>query len=101
MVTYAWDLDGRRVGVSDTSAAIASVAAPGGITAQYATTLSYDQLNRPLGVSWTPAATQTAPAASTVTFNHAYDATNRRVGQAANDNSYWSYPTTELRCQCI
>jgi RHS repeat-associated protein len=94
VVTYAWDLDGRPVGVSDTSASMTAVAAPGGTTAQYATATSYDQLNRPIGVTWTPAPTQTTPTASTVTFNHTYDATSRRIGQTANDNSYWSYPTS-------
>jgi RHS repeat-associated protein len=94
VVTYAWDLDGRPVGVSDTSASMTAVAAPGGTTAQYATATSYDQLNRPIGVTWTPAPTRTTPTASTVTFNHTYDATSRRIGQTANDNSYWSYPTS-------
>jgi RHS repeat-associated protein len=37
---------------------------------------------------------QTPPAASSATFNFAYDATNRRIGQTATDNSWWSYPTT-------
>ena len=29
----------------------------------------------------------------TVTFNHAYDQTNRRISQTATDNSWWPYPT--------
>jgi RHS repeat-associated protein len=46
-------------------------------------------------LGWTPAATQTTPSSSSgVTFAHAYDANNRRIGQTASDNSWWSYPTT-------
>jgi hypothetical protein len=38
---------------------------------------------------------QTTPSSSSgVTFAHAYDANNRRIGQTATDNSWWSYPTT-------
>ena len=54
---------------------------------------SYDALNRPIQVNWTPAPTQTLPgAASSVTFTHAYDATDRRIGQATNDDSFWNVP---------
>jgi hypothetical protein len=29
-----------------------------------------------------------------VTFTHGYDANNRRITQAANDNSWWDYPSS-------
>jgi len=37
---------------------------------------------------------QTAPTQAGVTFTHSYDANNRRVGQAASDNSWLLYPAT-------
>jgi RHS repeat-associated protein len=58
-----------------------------------ALTSTYDSLNNLTGSVWGPAAAQTAPSASSVVFNHFYDATNRRVSQTATDNGYWSYPT--------
>jgi RHS repeat-associated protein len=61
---------------------------------QYATNLTYDQLNRPVSISWNPAPTQTAPGASSTTFAYGYDATNRRISQSATDKSWWRYPTT-------
>ena len=57
-------------------------------------TLTYDTLNRPIVAVCTPAPAQALPAPATVTFTHAYDATNRRVGQTASDSGWWSYPTT-------
>ena len=56
MVTYSYDLAGRTTGVSDTSSSIASVATPGSTTT-YATTYTYDALNRPNGLTWNPATT--------------------------------------------
>jgi RHS repeat-associated protein len=87
-VTYGWDLAGRMTRAGDFSAAITVPTT----TASYRTTTSWDAINRPLAVSWSPAATQTAPAASAVTFRHGYDATNRRISQTATDKSWWSYP---------
>ncbi len=87
-VSYGWDLAGRITSVSDFSAAIAAPST----TAGYAATTTYDAMNRPRLVGWTPAAAQTAPAASTVAFAHGYDATNRRTSQTATDSSWWSYP---------
>jgi len=88
-VSYAYDLASRLTGVSDTSAAMTK---PSGASASYATTISYDQLNRPLSVSWSPAPSQATPTASSTTFSYGYDATNRRVSQAATDKSWWNYP---------
>ena len=92
-VAYAYDQAGRMTGAGDTSATIVSPAA----SASYTSSYSYDALNRPLGVSWSPAPAQTLPSSpSSITFAHAYDATNRRVGQTASDNSWWSYPTAAV-----
>ncbi len=88
-VSYSYDLDGRLTGVSDDSAAIASVSGP---AASYTASYSYDALNRPITVSWTPAPTPVAPAAASVTFTHGYNAASQRVSQAATDNSWWYYP---------
>lgn len=88
-VTYGYDLAGRLTAANDNSSAIAAVS---GSPASYATTLTYDVLNRPVGIGWSPAAAQSAPGAASVTFDHAYDATNRRVGQATTDDSWWSVP---------
>ena len=90
VVSYGYDLAGRLTSVSDTSAAMT---APSG-SASYATNVTYDQLNRPLSVNWSPASGQTAATAGSSTFNYGYDATNRRVSQSATDNSWWFYPTT-------
>jgi YD repeat-containing protein len=92
VVSYSYDPAGRIVSVSDTSAAITAAAAPGGTTVQYAANLTYDQLNRPVNVTWSPAPSQTTPTTSAANFAFGYDATNRRISQAANDNSFWSYP---------
>jgi RHS repeat-associated protein len=88
-VTYTWDLASRLVGVSDNSSAIIAPSA----SASYTSTVTYDPLNRPLEVNWTPAPGQTAPAsAATATFGFGYDSTNRRISQTATDNSWWYYP---------
>ena len=55
---------------------------------------AYDQLNRPLTANWSPVPAQTTPTATSATFGFTYDATNRRIGQSATDNSWWSYPAT-------
>ena len=90
-VTHAYDLASNLIGASDNSAAITT---PSSSSASYATNISYDQLNRPLNVSWSPAPTQTTPTAASVTFGFGYDATSRRISQSATDNSWWYYPTT-------
>lgn len=89
-VTYAYDLAGRLIGASDTSAAIAAAATPTGTLAT--ASMSYDQLNRPLGYTFGPAPAQTTPTAGSSGFAYTYDLTNRRIGATATDNSWWSYP---------
>ncbi|MGH7137879.1 MAG: RHS repeat-associated core domain-containing protein, partial [Pirellulales bacterium] len=75
---------------TDNSAAIAAPVAGG----PYTTSYSYDALNRPVTVGWSPAPTQTTPPASAVTFAFGYDPTNRRTSQTTTDNSWWYYPPT-------
>jgi YD repeat-containing protein len=88
-VTYGYDLTGRVISVSDNGASLGPVSQSASLTA----TAGYDALNRPVSVGWSPAAIQTTPAASaSAIFTHSYDATNLRVGQAVNDNSWLSYP---------
>jgi RHS repeat-associated protein len=89
----SYDLAGRLKGVSDNSAPIAAAAPPGGTTVSYATSYTYDNLNRPISTTWTPAATAVAPATpGNVTFGHTYNAANQRSGQTVSDNSWWFYP---------
>ena len=88
-VTYSYDLAGHPVGFADNSS---SIVVPSTVGAIATLTSSYDSLNNLTGSVWGPAAAQTAPSASSATFTHAYDATNRRVSKTATDNSYWSYP---------
>ncbi len=57
-----------------------------------ATNYAFDALNRPLTVSWPNAPSQATPTASSASFTHAYDKTNRRISQAASDNSWLLYP---------
>jgi YD repeat-containing protein len=92
VVSYRYDLGNRLMGVSDTSAAIAAAVPPSGPSVQYTTTAAYDVLNRPTGISWTPAPTAAAPSASGVTFGHAYNKANQRIGQTATDNSWLNDP---------
>jgi RHS repeat-associated protein len=93
-VTYGYDLASHLLSVSDTSAAITAPSA----AASYGASYTYDQLNLPTNVSWSPAPSQTTPSGSAAaTFGYSYDATNRRVGQTATDNSWWSYPTTATK----
>jgi len=91
-VTYGYDRAGRLTQVSDNSAAIALVNA-GGTGGVFKTTYGYDARNRPLAVTFDPAPATTPPsAAAGVVFTHGYDATNRRVHQAASDDTWLQYP---------
>ncbi|WP_395714456.1 RHS repeat-associated core domain-containing protein [Reyranella sp.] len=93
-ISYSYDLAGRLTSVGDNSAAIVPAVSPTGSTVAYATTFTYDALNRPTGVVWDPAPAVTAPAAGPlVTFEHGYDRTNRRIGQTVTDNTWLAYPT--------
>ncbi|MDR6872188.1 RHS repeat-associated protein [Bosea sp. BE125] len=92
-VSYAYDLAGRVISVSDTGASLVNALPPSGGTASFATSLSYDALNRPLAVSWNPApAPAVAPAASSVAFSYSYNQVNQRIGQTASDASWWLSP---------
>lgn len=89
VVTYGYDLAGRLTSVSDTSPAITAAAAPSGpCVAGY----SYDAMNRPISVNWTPAPAQAAPTASSAIFGHSYNKANQRVGQTVTDNAWLNYP---------
>jgi RHS repeat-associated protein len=93
VVSYGYDLAGRPTSVSDTSAAIAAVVPPSPATSVlYATNFGYDTVNRPTAVTWNPAPTAAAPTAGGVTFNHAYNRANQRVGQTVTDNNWLNYP---------
>jgi RHS repeat-associated protein len=93
VVTYSYDLAGRLKGVTDTSAAIVAAVPPGGSTVSYATTTTYDSLNRPINTTWSPAPTAVAPAVpGAITFAHTYNGANQRSGQTVTDNSWWYYP---------
>jgi RHS repeat-associated protein len=89
-VTYRYDLAGHLISATDNSSAVTVALGP----ASYAISTTYDTQNHPTLTSWTPAPSQAAVTASSVTFLHAYDRTNRRLGQSASDNSWLSYPTT-------
>jgi YD repeat-containing protein len=92
-VWYGHDLAGRVTSIIDNSAAIAVAVPPApGTPVSYATNYSYDRLNRPVNVNWSPAPAFTAPSASSVTFAHAYNGVNQRIGQTVTDNSWWYYP---------
>jgi RHS repeat-associated protein len=92
VVSYAYDLAGRLTGVSDTSAAVTAAVPPSGPSVQYATSLGYDVMNRPTAVNWTPAPSAAVPAAGSVTFGHAYNKANQRIGQTVTDNTWFNYP---------
>jgi YD repeat-containing protein len=80
--------------VSDTSTAINPALPPSGPAVQYATSIAYDSLNRPTGVTFEPAPAVTAPATgANVTFAHTYNKANQRTGQTVSDNTWWAYPT--------
>ncbi|MDR6872190.1 hypothetical protein J2Y55_003206 [Bosea sp. BE125] len=90
---YAYDLAGRGISVSDTGASLVNALPPSGGTVSFATNLSYDALNRPLAVSWSPApAPAVAPTASSVAFGYSYNQANQRIGQTANDANWWLSP---------
>ena|ERR1700694_3796255 len=91
-VNYSYDLNNRLTGVSDTSSAIPAAAPPLGTSVLYATSAAYDALNRPTGVSWSPAPPAVTPSLSGVTFGHAYNKANQRVGQTVTDNSWFNTP---------
>jgi hypothetical protein len=92
-VWFGYDLNGRATSMTDNSAAITAAVLPvPGTPVSYATTTSYDRLNRPVNVSFSPAPASTAPAAGSVTFAHAYNAVNQRVSQTVTDNGWWFYP---------
>jgi YD repeat-containing protein len=57
-VTYSYDLAGRLIGASDTSAAMTAAASPSGTLS--VASMTYDQLNRPLGFTFGPAPAPTA-----------------------------------------
>lgn len=92
VVSYGYDLAGHLTGASDTSAAIAVAVPPAPPSAQYATSLGYDAMNRPTAVNWTPAPSAAVPVAGSVKFDHAYNKANQRIGQKVSDNTWLSYP---------
>jgi RHS repeat-associated protein len=88
-VSYAYDPAGRVSGVSDTSAALA---VPGTSSGPFASLYRYDALNRPTGVTWSPAPPAVPPAAASVTFTHTYSPANQRLGQSVSDRTWLLYP---------
>jgi RHS repeat-associated protein len=92
VVSYSYDLAGRLTGISDSSAAIAAAEPPSGTSVQYTTSLGYDAMNRPTAVTWSPAPSAAAPTAGSVTFGHAYNKVNQRIGQGVTDNTWFNYP---------
>lgn len=94
VVTYAYDLNGRLLSASDTSAAMASVVPPGGVPVQYTNSTSYDAMNRPISFAWSPVSTSTTPAGGSVTFGHSYNKVNQRISQTVSDNAYLNYPSS-------
>lgn len=93
VVTYAYDLAGRLKSVSDTSAPITAAVPPVGSTTTYATTYTYDALNRPTKAAWDPASAAAPPTTGTsVTFGHVYNKVNQRIRQTISDNSWINYP---------
>jgi RHS repeat-associated protein len=50
-------------------------------------------MNRPVSATWLNVAAQTTPAGSSVVSSFTYDATNRRIGQTVDDDSWWNRPT--------
>ena len=93
VVTYTYDLAGRVTSVSDTSSSIVSPVPPTGTTVQYATTVTYDPLNRPLAFGFGPAPSATLPTATSVTFSHGYNAVDQRISQGISDASWALYPS--------
>ena len=62
------------------------------IASAYAATYGYDVMNRPIGVSWSPAPRPPRPPPRSVTFGHSYNKANQRIGQTISDNSWIDYP---------
>jgi RHS repeat-associated protein len=93
-VNYSYDLVGHRTAVSGDGPAITAPAPPGGIHASYATSYTYDALNRQTGASWGNAPAQTTPTASSATFMFGYDVNNRRIREDVTDNAWLSYPSS-------
>ena len=91
-VWYGRDLAGQLTSIIDNSSAITGAVPPSGPSVQYATSLGYDLMNRPTAVNWTPAPSAAAPAAGSVTFGHAYNKANQRIGQTVTDNTWLNYP---------
>ena len=88
-VSYAYDLAGHVTSVSDNGVALAAAAQATSLV----TNASYDALNRPLSVNWSPVAAQAPPGLpAAVGFSHRYDATNRRIGTIASDSTWLAYP---------
>jgi len=88
-VWYSYDAMGHVIGTSDNGSSIVAVS---GSPASYETDITYDPLNHPSTVSWNPAPTQATPASESVTDTLDYDRNDRRIGDEATDNSWWSYP---------
>src|SRR6185437_13040085 len=91
-VTYSYDLAGRVTGVGDDSATVASAVPPSGSSVSYTTSYSYDARNQLTGAALPNVPAAVTPAVAAVTFTHGYDPTNRRVSQAATDNTWLLYP---------
>src|SRR6266436_5891636 len=90
--SFAYDGFNRLTSVSDGSAAIPAAVPPSGTSIQFKTSAVYDTVNRPTGISWTTAAAAAAATGSGVTFAHAYNKANQRIGQTVTDNSWLNYP---------
>jgi hypothetical protein len=81
------------VSISDNSASIVSaVARPPESSVRYSASYTYDPLNRPLRVTWSPAPAATLASAGGVSFSYGYNRVNQRTSQAATDSSWWAYP---------
>jgi RHS repeat-associated protein len=95
VVTYGWDLAGRRTGFSDNGATIPPVATPTS-TVAYTSSYSYDALNRLTAVRFGDVPAATPPSSSsTVTFRHGYNAANQRNSlsvDAATPSDWIAYP---------
>jgi YD repeat-containing protein len=94
-VTYSYDAAGNPIAASGNGPALASPVPPSGAAhASYATSYTYDALNRPVSASFPNAPAQTAPTASSVTFTYGYDPNNRRVSESVTDNAWLDSPSS-------
>jgi YD repeat-containing protein len=93
VVSYAYDLMGRLIGVSDNSTSMVAPVLPYSNPLATAA-VSYDALNQPLSFTFGSVPAQTAPTASSRAFSYVYNSMNQTINQTATDNSWWSYPTT-------